>query len=182
MRQLSRIKCVQCSSCIWPGTAVSCSIAYYHGLLDPESSAILQVWRETAWTRSIVGGFQATSKGSGKSRWNGKWVCPSGHMGEGPPCPPGWGDRHASWAEIDKIRARAAASQQETMAPGPRQGCPRRLRRPTGTRAGTAPAKLHGANWAAMASRHQVPELVPGPGLLGAGRCSWAKTESCRRR
>jgi len=44
------------------------------------------------------------------------------------------------------------------------------------TRPGTAPAKLHDANWAATTFRHQVPELVPDPGLLGAGRCSWAET------
>jgi len=55
------------------------------------------------------------SKGSGKRSWNEHVPVA---IWEGPPCPPGWGDRRASWAEIDKIRARAAASQQETMAPG----------------------------------------------------------------
>lgn len=116
---------------------------------------------ETAWTTSI-GGFQSISKGSGKRSENGHVpvaIWEKAHLAR--LCPPRWGVRHASWAEIDKIRARAAASQQETMAPGPRQGCPRRLRRPTETRAGTVPAKLHDANWAATTFRHQVPELVP---------------------
>lgn len=113
-----------------------------------------------------------TAAGMSMSQWP---------YGRGPPtCPPrwgDWGDGHASWAEIDKIRARAAASQQETMTPGPagpRQGSPCRPWRPTETRAGTALAKLHDAKLAAMPFRHQVPELVPGAGLLGAGRCSLA--------
>lgn len=83
---------------------------------------------ETAWATSIVGGFQATSKGSGNHSWNGHvpvaiWAkAHLAHLG-------GETDMHHG-AEIIKIRARAAASQQETMTPRPGQGCPRRLRRP----------------------------------------------------
>lgn len=59
-----------------------------------------------------------------------EWACPSGHMGEAHLAHLGGETDMHHGAEIVKIRARAAASQQETMTPRPRQGCPLRLRRP----------------------------------------------------
>jgi hypothetical protein len=74
--------------------------------------------------------------------------------------------------EIDKIRARAAASKAGMSTPAKRTH-----RDKNRYSASKAPRRQPGGNDLPVTG---YPSLYPGWDGSGAGRCSWARTESCR--